>query len=67
MKNSLDELKETLERIRLEKYPSVPKELITEIIEAQYENQDNPARRESETQRIIYKYASELTVEDGDQ
>ena len=63
MKNNLDELKSTLEEIRSAKYPDVPKELIDAIVDIQSQNQDNPAKRQGDTQKLIIQYANQLSVE----
>lgn len=39
--NNLEELLKTIEKIRVEKYPHISKELVEEIISAEFENQDN--------------------------
>ena len=65
MKNSLDDLKATLERIRKEKYPSVPADLVEEIVSVQMANQDNPAKRQSETIKVIDRYAALIKSEEG--
>lgn len=60
MKNNLDELRNTLESIRKEKYPDIPAELISAIITIQNQNQDNPAKRQGETQKLIIQYANQI-------
>lgn len=66
MKNNLDELRATLEEIRKSEYPDIPKEVIDEIVDVQSQNQDNPGKRQSETQKVIMKYANKLTADGGD-
>ena len=39
--NNLEELLRTVETIRAEKYPHIPKELIEEIIREEFSNQDS--------------------------
>lgn len=65
MKNSLDDLKATLERIRKEKYPSIPATVIEEIVSVQMANQDNPAKRQAETIKVIDRYAALIKGEES--
>ena len=65
-KNNLDELLNTLEEIRSLKYPDVPADVISMIIDIQYKYQDNPAKRQSETQRIITNYANQIKSSEGE-
>ncbi len=66
MKNNLDELRATLEEIRVAKYPDIPAEVISAIIDIQHQNQDNPAKRQSDTQKLIVKFASQIESDGGD-
>ena len=66
MKNNLEELRNTLESIRASEYPNVSKEVIDEIVNIQFQNQDNPGKRQSETQKTIIKYANMLTADGGE-
>lgn len=66
MKNNLDELRSTLESIRAEKYPDIPAEVINAIVDVQNQNQDNPAKRQSETQKIIIQYANMIKADGSD-
>ena len=66
IKNNLDELQATLESIRQTKYPDIPSEVISEIIDVQHEYQDNPTKRQSETRKVILKYANQIRSEEGD-
>lgn len=61
MKNNLEELKRTLETIRAKNYPNIPKEVIEEIVDIQFQNQDNLGKRQTETQKAITKYANMIT------
>jgi len=65
MRNSLDDLKRTLEKIRMEKHPEIPAAVIEKIVEAQAENQDNASKRQAETERIIDEYVRTLNREGG--
>ena len=64
-KNNLNELKATLESIREADHPEIPSEVISEIIDIQQEYQDNPTKRQSETRKIILKYANNIKSEVG--
>ena len=66
MKNNLDELRSTLESIRAAKYPDIPADVISAIIDVQNQNQDNPAKRQSETQKSIIQYANQIKADGGD-
>lgn len=65
MRNSLDDLKSTLEKIRKEQHPEIPAEVIEKIIIAQAENQDNAFKRQSETERIIDDFVRSINREEG--
>lgn len=64
MKNSLDELKATLNEIRREKHPNIPVDVINQIVEAQAKNQDNATKRRTETELIIDSYVRSLDREE---
>ena len=66
MKNNLDELRSTLESIRVTKYPDIPADVLSAIIDVQNQNQDNPAKRQSETQKLIILYANQIKADGGD-
>jgi len=66
MKNNLDELRFTLESIRAEKYPDIPAEVISAIVDVQNQNQDNPAKRQSETQKLIIHFANQIKPDGGE-
>ncbi len=67
MKNNLTELRKTLEKIRSEQYPDIPEDVINEIIDIQYKYQDNPSKRQNETQKIIIKYANQIPADGGNE
>lgn len=52
-KVEIQELLNVLEVIRAEKYPDIPADLIAQIAQAQFENQDNRAQSQHETRRLI--------------
>jgi len=60
MKNSFNDLLETLERIRVEKYPDIPAEIIREIAFIQFEHQDNIELRFTKTQKAIDQYITKV-------
>ena len=64
MRNSLEDLKNTLEKIRVEKHPEIPSDVINKIILAQAENQDNPSNRQADTERIIDEYLNSVGHEE---
>ncbi len=66
-KNNLDELRATLESIRSEKYPDIPPEVIGEIVDIQNEYQDNPTKRQTETRKVIMKFADLIKADEGEQ
>lgn len=67
MKNNLDELRSTLESIRAAKYPDIPAEVISAIIDVQNQNQNDPARRQRETQKLIIQYSNQIKADGGDE
>lgn len=61
VKNSnLEELIATLETIRNEKYPEVPKELLENIIMIEYENQDDRAEGQTNTIKVLDEFLDKL-------
>ncbi len=67
MKNNLDELRSTLESIRAAKYPEIPAEVISAIIEVQNQNQNDPTRRQRETQKMIIQYSNQIKADGGNE
>lgn len=61
IRNSLNDLKRTLEDIRQEKHPEIPAEVIERIVEVQANNQDNATKRQAETEKIIDEYIKSST------
>ena len=51
--NNLDELLKTLEKIRAEKYPHIPKELVESIVKEEFENQDSRTLANERVGKII--------------
>jgi len=59
-KVEVQELLNVLEVIRSEKYPGVSADLIAQIVQAQFENQDDRAQGRRQTQKLIDEFL--LTV-----
>lgn len=51
--NNLDELLKTLEKIRTEKYPHIPKDLVESIVKEEFENQDSRTLANERVGKII--------------
>lgn len=51
--NNLDELLKTVEKIRTEKYPHIPKELVEEIVKAEYAHQDSRTNASEQVNRLV--------------
>ena len=64
MKNEqVNDLIAVLEKIRSEKYPDVPADVIKKIVMAQFENQDNLGNRRSSTNNVIQEFLNSVSVE----
>ena len=59
----VEELLKVLEAIRAEKYPDIPPELIKDIIQAQFENQDDRAQGRRNTKKLIDDFLKEAVKE----
>lgn len=59
----VEELLKVLEAIRAEKYPDIPSELIKDIIQAQFENQDDRAQGRRNTKKLIDDFLKEAVKE----
>jgi hypothetical protein len=55
-RNNLDELLEVLNKIRKEKYPHIPSEVIKRIVVVQYENQDKRLEARNFTHNIVAEF-----------
>lgn len=64
-RKNLDELLSVLEKVRSEKYPDVPKELIRQIAYVQYDNQDDRQQARSKTMGLIAEYMNRLNDREG--
>ena len=63
-RQNLNELLSVLEKIRMQRYPDVPKDLVYNVAVNQYDNQDDRGKSRSETLKIVSKYVNELREED---
>lgn len=56
--NNLDEIKQALEKIRSEKYPSISSELFDRIVDIQFEylESDSRSKGKEKTKKIIKEY-----------
>ena len=52
-KIAFEELLEVLSQIREEKYPEIPEQLLKDIIQAEYDNQDDPVEARKASRRVI--------------
>lgn len=55
-RSNLHELLSALEEIRASEYPEISPEIIAQIVQAQYENQDNRAAARVQTTKLIAEY-----------
>lgn len=56
MKNNLEDLLSTLESVRKEKHPEIPSDLIRNIAQTVFENQEDPIERNSLIEALINEY-----------
>jgi hypothetical protein len=62
-KVEVEELLKVLEAIRTEKYPNIPSELIRNIVQAQFENQDDRTQGYRDTKKLIDDFLKQVVVE----
>ena len=62
-KVEVEELLNVLEAIRAQKYPDVPPELIKNIVDTQFANQDNREEGSRQTKRLIDDFLREAVRE----
>lgn len=64
MMNNIEvkELLGVLEKIRVESYPDIPNDLIAQIVQAQFENQDNRVQAQYQTKRLIDAFLSTVFI-----
>ena len=58
--NDLDELLKALETIRASDYPELHKELLEQLLQVEYENQDNRVGAQSKAMKLIDDYFNKL-------
>lgn len=63
IRNNLEELLSVLEEIRKEKYPEISSELINQIVQTQYDNQDKRLEARTQTNKIVAEFLSEKIQE----
>lgn len=66
MMNSVqvDELLGVLEKVRAEKYPDIPADLIAAIVKAQFENQDNTEQGSRITRKLVDDYLKNVKLDE---
>ena len=57
--NNLEDLLKNIEKIRVEKYPYIPKNLVDSIIQIEFENQDARSEALSRIRETVTKYFNE--------
>ena len=62
-KVEVEELLKVLETIRAEKYPDIPSELIRNIVQAQFENQDDRTGGYRDTKKLIDDFLKQVVAE----
>lgn len=58
--SNLTELLDALETIRCENHPEIPKELLEEILNIEYEHQDNRSEAQSKTLKLLEQHLNQL-------
>ena len=62
-KVEVEELLNVLETIRAEKYPDIPSELIRNIVQTQFENQDERTQGHRDTKNLIDNFLKQVVTE----
>ncbi len=62
-KVEVGELLKVLEAIRAEKYPDIPTELIRNIVQSQFENQDDRVQGHRDTKKLIDNFLKQVVAE----
>ncbi len=62
-KIEVEELLKVLETIRAEKHPEIPPRLINDIVQAQFESQDDRAEGSRKTKKLIDDFLKEVVKE----
>lgn len=60
--SNLNELRNSLEKIRQENYPEIPQELIEELLTIEYENQDDRVEAAKKVLKAIDEYLAETEL-----
>ena len=60
MNNNLDELCETLETIRKEVDPELPKDIVEKLLKIEYDHQDNRVEAQTKAVKLIDDYFTTL-------
>lgn len=60
MNNNLEELLKTLETIRKDEYPELPKDLLERLLKIEYDNQDNRGEAQNKAVKLIDEYFTKL-------
>ena len=60
-RSNLHELLDALEEIRASEYPDISPEIIAQIVQAQFENQDDRAVARNKTMKLIADYLKKET------
>ncbi len=58
--NNLNELLKALDVIRATDYPELHKELLEQLLQVEYENQDNRVEAQSKVMKLINDYFNKL-------
>lgn len=62
-KIEVEDLLKVLEVIRIEKYPAIPAELVRNIVQTQFENQDDRVQGYRETKKLIDDFLRQAVAE----
>lgn len=62
-KVEVEELLKVLETIRAEKYPDITNELIRNIVQSQFENQDDRVQGYRDTKKLIDDFLKQIVSE----
>lgn len=60
--SNLNELRNSLEKIRQENYPEIPQELIEELLTIEFENQDDRVEAAKKVLKAIDEYLAETEL-----
>ncbi len=60
LNNNLEELLNTLETIRKDEYPELPKDLLERLLKIEYDNQDNRVEAQTKAVKVIDEYFTKI-------